>query len=746
MKKIETEKISIPIEGMTCASCVTRVEKAIANAPGVKKVSVNLATEKAFVEIDPKEFDFNLIKDAVEESGYKVIVPENSNTINKSSSTTFQKKETTSDYLTEIKKDFFISLFFTLPVFILSMGVMWSEFRNLLPISIEQLNKVLLLLTTPIIFIPGKRFFSVFWKNTKHFTADMNSLVAIGTGSAYLYSLMLVLFPEIFHHQNTSHVYFDSTAVIITLILMGKWLEARAKSKTNDAVKKLIALRPETATVVSNGLEIEKRIDELQIGDIVIVRPGDKIPADGIIIKGNSYINESMLTGESLPVEKSVNNKVFGGTINENGTFEFRVTATGDNSVLGNIIRLVEEAQGSKAPIQQLADKIAAVFVPVVILIALISFLFWILYTDNFSLALMNFVAVLIIACPCALGLATPTALIVGLGKAAQKGILIKNAESLELAHKVNIILFDKTGTITEGFPEVSKLITFGFSESEILSMLIPAEKRSEHPIAKAILRYAEKLKAGEYPLEEFESKTGLGIKAKVDGKNLIIGNEKFLKENHIDTDFQIDEELYLKENSSTKIFIAVNQKLAAIIFIEDKIKETSKEAIRLLKEMNIKTVMLTGDNKNTALKIANGVGVDEVKSELLPEDKLKIVSEYKVANNIVAFVGDGINDAPALAAADVGIAIGSGTDVALETSDIVLLNTDLVNVANAIKVSKQVVNTIRQNLFWAFIYNVIGIPLAAVGMLNPMIAALAMSFSSVSVVSNSLRLKRSKI
>lgn len=741
MKTLETEKISLPIEGMTCASCVTRVEKALTKAPGVKKVAVNLATEKAFVEVDPNEFDLNIVKEIVADAGYKVKLPEGINPLIKSSTA-----ETSSDYEREIKRDFFTSLLFTLPVFILSMAMMWSDFRNLIPLNDVQLNKILLLLTTPIIFIPGKRFFSVFWKNTTHLTADMNSLVAIGTGSAYLYSLTLTLFPEIFHHQNSSHVYFDSTAVIITLILMGKWLEARAKSKTNDAVKKLIAMRPETATVLVNGVEIEKKITELQIDDIVVVRPGDKIPADGIIINGSSYLNEAMLTGESLPVEKSKNDKVFGGTINQNGTFEFKVEAVGDNSVLGNIIRLVEEAQGSKAPIQKLADKIAAVFVPIVILIALVSFVFWLLYVGNFSIALMNFVAVLIIACPCALGLATPTALIVGLGKAAQKGILIRNAESLELAHKANIILFDKTGTITEGIPEVSKIITFGFNESEILSLIIPSEKRSEHPIAKAILRYAEKINSDELSLEHFESKTGFGIKAKVSGKNLIIGNEKFLNENNVDTYSLINKEKNLFENSLTKIFISIEQRLAAIILIEDKIKNTSTEAIQLLRKMGIKTVMLTGDNKITADSIANEVGVDEVRSELLPEDKLKLVSEYKVGNNIVAFVGDGINDAPALAAADVGIAIGSGTDVALESSDIVLLNTDLLNVSYAIKISKQVVKTIRQNLFWAFIYNVIGIPLAAIGMLNPMIAALAMSFSSVSVVSNSLKLKRVKI
>jgi Cu+-exporting ATPase len=747
MNKPEIQKITLPIEGMTCASCVARVEKALSKAPGVKNVSVNLATEKAVIEIQESEFELDKIKELVEDAGYKVILPEKIQNSDTASSTPVTKTFSgNTEYEQGLKKDFLISLSFSLPVFILSMGTMWYGFKDLIPLNDEQLNKLLLILTTPIVFIPGRRFYKIFWKNTLKFNADMNSLVAIGTGAAFFYSLVLTLFPEIFPHQHISHVYFDSTAVIITLILMGKWLEARAKSKTNDSIRKLISLRPETAIVIVDGKEIVKKTEELQIGDLVIVKPGDKIPADGIIKKGFAIIDESMLTGESLPVEKSVNDKIFGGTINQNGTIEFQITATGDNSVLGNIIRMVEEAQGSKAPIQKLADKIASVFVPVVIAIATSSFFVWIIISNNFSLALMNFVAVLIIACPCALGLATPTALIVGLGKAAQRGILIKDAEKLELAHKVNIVLLDKTGTITSGIPEVSDVIKIDADLSEIFSLIVPAEKRSEHPIAKSILKYANNLTLTEYELEEFESKTGFGIKAKVSGRELLIGNKKFMHEANIKLDKLDNEKIKLDLNSSTQIFVTIDGTLSAIILIEDKIKETSKSAIQVLKEMNIKTVILTGDNKNSALAIAQKVGVDEVRAELLPEDKLKIVSEYKTGNNVVAFVGDGINDAPSLAKADVGIAIGSGTDIAIETADIVLLNNDLMNVAYAIKISKLVVKTIKQNLFWAFIYNIIGIPLAAIGLLNPMIAALAMSFSSVSVVSNSLRLKRKNL
>lgn len=743
MKKIESKKITLPIEGMTCASCVARVEKAISKAPGVKNVSVNLASEKAVIELDETNIDLGKIQELVEDAGYKVTLPVNNN-FNKSISESTTASHI-SDYEVEIRKDFLFSLLLTLPVFILSMGMMWPDFRNLLPLTDYQLNKILLLLTIPVVFIPGRRFYKIFWKNTLHFTADMNSLVAIGTGSAFLYSLMLTLFPEIFPHQNISHVYFDSTAVIITLILMGKWLEARAKLKTNDDVKKLISLRPEKAIVIYDGKEVEKDISELQIGDTVIVKPGAKIPADGIIIRGFSAVNESMLTGESLPVEKSVNDKVICGTINENGTFEFRVTATGDNSVLGNIIRLVEEAQVSKAPIQKLADRIASVFVPIVIIIAILSFLFWIYYSNEIDIALINFVAVLIIACPCALGLATPTALIVGLGKAAQKGILIKDAESLELAHKIDYVIFDKTGTLTEGKPKVTDFITFDFDKNKLLSFVASAEKRSDHPIAKSILEFCSGYSIDNFQLTEFESQSGFGIKAKFEGIIVLIGNKKFLSNNKVNFR-NFDEENLSNSESSTHIYVAVNNDLKGIFSIEDQIKDTAKDAIKKLKEMNIKTVMLTGDKLQTANHISNKIGIDEIRAELMPEDKMKIINEYKSQNKIVAFIGDGINDAPALAVADVGIAIGSGTDVALETADIVLLSNDLMSVPKAIYISKKVVTTIRQNLFWAFVYNIIGIPLAAAGLLNPMIAALAMSLSSVSVVSNSLRLKGSAL
>ena len=744
--KIETKKITLPVEGMTCASCVARVEKAISKANGVKNVSVNLATEKVSFEIESENYDLTRIAELIDDAGYKIDhsgFTENKKFISESNEV---YKSTFED---QTKKDFILALVFTIPVTIINMGMMWEGFTNLVPLSSDYLNKILLILTTPIIFIPGKRFFTAFWKNLTHLNADMNSLVAIGTGSAYLFSLFVTLFPEVISSNlNVQHVYYDTTAVIITLILMGKWLETRAKSKTGNAVKNLLELQPDTATVLVDGIETVKSIEELIPNDIVIVKPGEKNPADGIIIKGYSTVDESMVTGESIPVEKTSGSKVIGGTINKTGTFEFRVTQTGDNSVLGQIIKLVENAQGSKAPIQKLADKVASVFVPVIILIAVLTFIGWLIFgTDNhFNLALINFVAVLIIACPCALGLATPTALIVGIGKSAQKGILFKDGENLEIFHRINTIIFDKTGTLTRGEPSVKEIIPFEISEEELLSYIIPAEKRSEHPIAKAIVDYSASKKIVTNQLDEFESFTGFGIKAIVNNKSIIIGNTKFMADNSIDltkTQNIFDE---LSNQGLTVIYVSIENIIKGIITIEDALKDNAAKAIEELKKMGIKPILLTGDNAKTAASIANKLGIDDFRSEVLPADKARIVSEYQGINNIVAMVGDGINDAPALAQADIGVAIGTGTDVAIETAGVVLISGDLTGVLNSIKLSKAVIKTVKQNLFWAFIYNTIGVPLAAFGLLSPMFAALAMSLSSVSVVSNSLRLKRSKI
>jgi P-type Cu+ transporter len=741
----EIKKITLPVEGMTCASCVARVEKAISKVNGVRNISVNLASEKVSFELDSEDVNINKLAELVNDAGYKIDL--SSLTDDKTNNKSGQDYK--NFYEDQTKKDFIIALVLTIPVTIINMGMMWESFTDLIPISTDYLNKILLILTTPIIFIPGKRFFTTFWKNLLHLTADMNSLVAIGTGSAYLFSVFVTLFPEsIFSHHQIYHVYYDTTAVIITLILLGKWLETKAKSKTGNALKNLLELQPVTAKVLVDGIETVKSIEDLVLNDIVIVRPGEKIPADGKILKGYSTIDESMITGESIPVEKNVGAKVLAGTINKTGSFEYSVTQTGDNSVLGQIIKLVEDAQGSKAPIQRLADKVASVFVPVIIVIAILTFLGWLLFgADNsFNHALINFVAVLIIACPCALGLATPTALIVGIGKGALKGILFKDGENLETFHKVNTIIFDKTGTITKGKPTVKEIVSFDISQEELLSYIIPAEIKSEHPLAKAIVEYALTKKIDSKIIDEFESLTGFGIKAKVNNKSILIGNARLMQDNLIDLSGVKNTSDELSGRAFTIIFVAFGNKIKGLISVEDPIKDYATEVIKELKRMGITPIMITGDNFNTAFAISSQAGIDEFRAEVLPADKARIVSEYQNKNNIVAMVGDGINDAPALAQADVGVAIGTGTDVAIETAGVVLMSGDLMGVLGSIKLSKAVIKTIKQNLFWAFIYNTIGVPLAAFGLLSPMFAALAMSLSSVSVVSNSLRLKKSKV
>lgn len=739
---IESKKISLPVEGMTCASCVTRVEKAILKAEGVKNVSVNLATEKVSFEINSDKVDLNKISQLVDEAGYKLDL----SSVNTNKSNILDKTEDYKNSFEEqIKRDFLISLILTIPIVIINMGMMWKGFTEIVPLSNDYLNKILLILTTPVIFIPGKRFFKSFLKNLFLFTADMNSLVAIGTGAAYLFSLVATLFPEAFYSHHTEyHVYYDTTAVIITLILMGKWLETRAKSRTGNAVKNLLQLRPQSALVLINGKEVIKQIEDIIENDIIIIKPGERIPADGIIIKGHSTIDESMVTGESIPVEKNEGEKVIGGTINKNGSFEFKVTQTGENSVLGQIIKLVEDAQGSKAPIQKIADKVASVFVPVVVLISIITFLVWIIFAaeNQFNYALINFIAVLIIACPCALGLATPTALIVGMGKGAQKGILFKDGDNLETFHKITTIIFDKTGTITRGEPIVKNIIPIEISEEELLSFIIPVEKRSEHPLAKAIVEYSDHKNLLQRNLISFENLTGFGVKAKVDNNDVLIGNGKLMIDNSVNIS-EIKNNLDdLSLQSLTVILAAINNSVKGIITIEDPIKENAAEIIGEIKKSGIKPVLVTGDNFLTASSIASKAGIEEFRAEVLPADKAKIVSEFKSKNNIVAMVGDGINDAPALAQANVGVAIGKGTDVAIEAAGVVLMSGNLNGVINSIKLSRAVIRTVKQNLFWAFIYNIIGIPLAAFGLLSPVFAALAMSLSSVSVIGNSLRLK----
>jgi Cu+-exporting ATPase len=743
METIKTEKISLPVEGMTCASCVSRVEKTISKFDGIKGVNVNLANEKASFEYDPTLVDLKKLAQTIEDAGYKLDL----SSLDEKKSNLGSEDFKPDSHLKELQKDLIFAAILTIPILIINMGIMWDGFFLKNYFTLDQINKILLILATPVMFISGKRFYKIFWSNLKHFTADMNSLVAIGTGAAYSFSLILTLFPEVFgKNVHQYHVYYDTAVTIVTLILLGRWLEAKAKSKTGTAIKKLIELQPKTAIVKVNGHEIEKKIDELKQDDIIIIKPGGKIPADGIIVSGSSSVNESMITGESIPVEKIVGSNVIGGTININGSFDFRLTEIGKNSVLGQIIKLVEEAQGSKAPIQNLADKIASIFVPVVILIAILTFIVWLILDPvNFSIALMNFVAVLIIACPCALGLATPTALIVGMGKAAQNGILFKNGDSLEEFNKAQVLIFDKTGTITNGRLIVNNIYPLGISENEFLMNLISIENKSEHPISKAIVDLAKSKNFTAKQITDFENVSGKGLRAKIDNKIIVAGNESFMTENNIDIK-SISVTSNAHDSFASIIYLAIEDKLKGYLTVSDSIKENAKAIVNEIKAKGIETVLLSGDNFNVAKNVSQLIGIDKFEAEVLPANKSSVVQKLQREGKKVVMVGDGINDAPALAQSDVGIAIGTGTDVAVESADVVLMNGDLKGITNSLKLSEQTIRVIKQNLFWAFIYNIIGIPLAALGMLNPMFAAMAMSFSSVSVVSNSLRLKNLKL
>jgi len=736
------KKFNLPVEGMTCASCVTRVEKIIGKFENVQNVNVNLANETVTFEADDK-INLDEISKAVEEYGYKLKLEttENISSIN-------ENENFKDEFYDQLKSDFKLALIFTIPAFIISMLMDFHFFHLLWPFTQDYTHKILLILITPVVFVSGKRFYNTFVKNLKHFSFEMNSLVAIGTGAAYGYSVFATLFPEVISKDKLPHVYFETAGVIITLILMGKIFEHRAKRKTNDAIKKLIELKPKSTLILLNNIETEIPINELKTGDVVIVKPGSVIPADGIIIWGSSSIDESMISGESLPVEKSINSKVIGGTINLNGTFHFKVTEVGDNSVLGQIIKLVESAQASKPPIQKLVDKVAGVFVPVVISIAILTFIAWLILggENNFPSALTNFIAVLIVACPCALGLATPTAIIVATGLGAKNGILIRNGESLEIAQKISTIIFDKTGTITEGNPTVKEIVSIDANQNELLELIASLENQSEHPLAKAIVNFAKERKINFIQPESFKILSGFGIIGTINKKNILVGNHSLLKEFSIDLNKHKELIDNYFQKGSTLIFVAIENELKGLIVIEDAIKESSKSAIDQLKRMKLKTIMLTGDNYLSAKRIAEEIGFDEFKAEVLPNEKSEVVKNYQSQNEIVAMVGDGINDSPALAQADISFAISSGTDIAIESAQITLVGGNLNAIPKAINLSKKTISTIKQNLFWAFVYNVVLIPLAAFGNLNPMIAALAMSLSSVSVVSNSLRLKRVKL
>lgn len=747
MENQAIQMLTLPVEGMTCASCVMRVEKALKKVEGVATVNVNLASENVSLTFDPTKTSIQQLATVVEEAGYKLALPQVPTQPSEGQSARLGKPSEgfQEQAYRRLKSDFVFSAVLTIPVMLISMTSMTAWFMQWSPLSMDEVNKLLFLVTTLIMFIPGKRFFSIAWKLARHASADMNTLVAVGTGTAYVYSTVAILFPEWLGMESAgNHIYFDTAATIITLILMGRVLEARAKIKTTDAIKNLLGLQPKTARVLRNGTELDIPVSDVLKDDTVIVRPGEKIPVDGAITKGMTSIDESMVTGESMPVEKAAGQKVVGGTINKNGSIEFRATAVGRETVIAQIIKLVEQAQGSKAPVQALADKIAGVFVPIVISIAALTFILWYVVGGlPFTASMINFIAVLIIACPCALGLATPTAIMVGTGLGASRGILIKNAESLERAHKVQMVVLDKTGTVTTGTPTVTDLVPLsGTDERTLLQRAASVESRSEHPLAQAIVDAARGRGVALSSVEWFQSHTGVGVMGLVDGDALLAGNLTLMKEYSIPTASAESEAAKLSEGGKTTVYIAINGTLCGIIGVADPIKPTSKQAVAALKRMKIRVVLITGDNERTANAIAREAGVDSAIAGVMPQEKAAHVQSLQQQGRIVAMVGDGINDAPALAQADVGIAMGTGTDVAMETADITLMKGDLNGVVDAIRLSRRTILAIKQNLFWAFIYNVIGIPVAALGLLNPMFAAAAMAFSSVSVVSNSLRLR----
>lgn len=734
------------VTGMSCASCANAVEKAL-NKNNDINASVNFATEKLNIEYDEKKYNFDKIREIVESAGYGLA----------EDMTEDKKVELYQEKITSLKNRLILAVIFVVPLLYISMGHMLGavlpEFLN--P-KVNPLNFALaqFVLTLPIIYA-GRDFFSHGFKNLVRKSPTMDSLIAIGSTAAVLYGIYATFGIVIVDPEAHMDLYYESAGAIITLILFGKLLEAKTKGQTSSAIKKLIGLQPKKAKIIENGAEKEVLIENLKVGDIVIVKPGEKIAVDGRIVEGATSVDESMLTGESLPVSKKVGDKVVGGSINKNGSIRFEATEIGKNTVLSQIIKLVEEAQGSKAPISRMADIVSAYFVPIVIGIAIITGIAWFLSGSGLVTALSFFIAVLIIACPCALGLATPTSIMVGTGKGAENGILIKSGEALEIAHKIKTVVFDKTGTITKGKPVLTDLIAYGkYNENELLKIAASVENDSEHLLAEAIVNKAKEKNIEIKPYEKFRAMPGYGIRAIFEGKEVQIGNRKLMENRKINVEISQKDYDILSNEGKTSMYISIDNELAGLVAVADVIKETSKEAIEKLKKMGIKTIMLTGDNEKTAKFIAKQVGIDDVISEVLPYQKSQKVKELQEKDEFVAMVGDGINDSPALAQANVGIAIGNGTDVAIESADIVLIRNDLRDVAGAIALSKATITNIKENLFWAFFYNVLGIPFAA-GIfyaffngpkLDPMIAAFAMSFSSVSVLGNALRLKFFKV
>ena len=783
------KEITFRIDGMHCAACAMGSEKALKKLDGVEEANVNIATEKAFVKYNSEVVGIEDFANAIKAKGFIPVIDKadieeinaNENEVTKKSELDTENEIESSGFIAQTDEErrlskekeihnmfikFVITMCLAIPLFYVAMGPMipsplgpWP-LPDIISPDTHLLNYALIqiVLVVPIMII-GKNFYINGTKAILSGSPNMDTLVALGTAASFVYSLYTTFqiangtVGHAHHHQ----LYFESAGIIIALVSLGKYFETKSKGKTSEAIKKLIGLQPNTAIIETENGEKEVHIDNIKKGDIVIVKPGEKIPSDGTIIYGETYIDESMITGESVPVSKKIGDTVTGASLNKNGFVKIKIEKTGENTVLSQIIKLVEDAQARKAPIAKLADTVAGYFVPTVITIAIISALLWhFIGGKDIVFCLTIFVSVLVIACPCALGLATPTAIMAGTGKGAENGILIKGGDSLESAYKIDTVVFDKTGTITEGKPEVTDVIILNESKiekEEIISFVASAEKISEHPLGESIVRYAENKNIKLKNVDKFENVVGKGIKSEIDNNIVIIGNKKIICDEKIDLNDYDDKVEALSKKGKTPIYVAINSKLEAIIGVADVVKESSKEAIEKLHEMNIKTVMLTGDNEKTAEAIAKNVGIDTVVSDVLPEEKAKAIENLQKEGKFVAMVGDGINDAPALAKADIGIAIGNGTDIAIESADVVLMRNSILDVPKAIRLSRETIKNIKQNLFWAFGYNTIGIPIAAGvlyifggPLLNPMIGAAAMSLSSVSVVSNALRLKTIKL
>jgi len=728
-QEVSEDKITLNIGGMSCAACSASIDRVLNAEEGINKASVNLTTEKATVEFDSSKIDTAEIVDRINAMGYTAEIPKDE--------TRDTEKERREKEIKKLRIELIASILLSSPLLLAMVFMLIGVDTPFLHNPIFQL-----IVATPVQFIIGFKFYKNAYYALRSGSANMDVLIAMGTSAAYFYSVYNTFFQE----GMMKDLYFESAVVIITLILLGKYFEAIAKGKTSEAIKKLIGLQAKTARIISGGVEKDIPIEDVAVSDIIVVRPGEKIPVDGLIVEGTSSVDESMITGESIPVDKKSGDTVVGASINKLGSFKFRATKVGKDTMLSQIIKMVEDAQGSKAPIQKVADKVSGIFVPVVVSIAILTFLIWYIAFGNATMGFISMVSVLVIACPCALGLATPTAIMVGTGKGAENGILIKGGEHLERAYKIDSVILDKTGTITKGKPEVTDIVTLSeMNESDILILAAQVEKNSEHPLAEAIYTKAQEEFENIKDPDDFEAIPGRGVKAIIKKNTVLLGTRKLMKENSIELIDVESKIVKLEKQGKTAMLMAVNDKMVAIIAVADTIKDSSKEAIKQLNDLGIEVYMLTGDNKRTANAIAKQVGIEHVIAEVLPEHKADEVNNLKSLGKTVAMAGDGINDAPALATADIGMAMGTGTDVAIEAADITLISGDLKAIPASIRLSKKTMNKIKQNLFWAFFYNVIGIPVAALGFLNPMIAGAAMAFSSVSVVTNSLSLKRFK-